>query len=46
MAKPATVRSSGRPIFEITGIETVEEYLKAVDQIYQMVCPPNKPDSC
>ncbi|MFC3772872.1 FRG domain-containing protein [Paenibacillus sp. GCM10012303] len=43
-AKPVQVLQNN--IFEITGVDTVEKYLKAVDQIYRMVCPPQKPRSC
>jgi hypothetical protein len=46
MGKRAAARSLSHSIFEITGIDSVEEYLKAVDQIYRLVCPPNQPDSC
>jgi hypothetical protein len=41
-----TSRISANGIFEITGIQTVEGYLKAVDQIYQKICPPTETNSC
>lgn len=47
MTKPVrSAQGSHNGIFEITGIKTVEGYLKAVDQIYQKVCPPTNPKSC
>jgi hypothetical protein len=47
VTKPArSVRISDTGIFEITGITTVEGYLKAIDQIFQKVCPPTEPNSC
>ncbi|WP_379156267.1 FRG domain-containing protein [Paenibacillus sp. sgz5001063] len=47
MTKPAQLtRISENGIFEITGIQSVEQYLKAVDQIFQKICPPNEPKSC
>ncbi|MCY9663365.1 FRG domain-containing protein [Paenibacillus chondroitinus] len=47
MLKPTkTVQTLENGIFEISGIDSVEKYLKAVDQIYQMVCPPKQPQAC
>ncbi|NMO94384.1 FRG domain-containing protein [Paenibacillus lemnae] len=28
---------------EITGVRTVEQYLRAVDEIYALICPPGQP---
>ncbi len=39
-------KSSTDGIFEITGVDSVEKYLKAVDQIFQKVCPAGSPRSC
>lgn len=41
-----SVRTSDSGIFEITGIDSVDKYLKAVDQIFNKVCPPGMPRSC
>ncbi|WP_274365855.1 FRG domain-containing protein [Paenibacillus thermotolerans] len=33
-------------IYEIPGIDSVEKYLNAVDQIYEKICPPGNPMAC
>lgn len=37
---------AGSPIKTITGVNSVETYLRAVDQIYRKICPPGQPLSC
>ncbi|MNO36534.1 FRG domain protein [compost metagenome] len=48
MAKPMKViqPAANGGIYEITGIDTVEKYLQAVDQIYRKICPQDHPNSC
>ncbi|WP_179233033.1 FRG domain-containing protein [Paenibacillus rigui] len=47
MQKKARIaESQSNGIFTIRGINSVEKYLKAVDQISERVCPPNEPKSC
>lgn len=47
MPKPSKSSTpAGSPIKTITGVNSVETYLRAVDQIYRKICPPGQPLSC